>query len=256
MLPWGASTTEAEDGYLALAELERARSKGEPYQLVLLDRRMPGMDGLQVAEHIKNDLHIADMTIIMLTSEGAEGDNTRARELSIARYLVKPVKRSHLIDEITWAMGGITATARPPQPLESADAPEDKRDLRILLVEDFADNRMLVQSYLKNTSYRIDTAENGEIGVGKFESGQYDLVLMDMAMPVMDGQAATREIRRWEDDKGVRPTPIIALTASALKEDRQKCLDAGCTAYLAKPVKKRTLLEAISEHAAPVMADA
>ena len=115
---WGASTTEAEDGYHALAELDRARSEGEPYQLVLLDQRMPGMDGYQVAEHIQNDLHIADMTIIMLTSGGTEGENGRSRELGIARHLVKPVKRSQLLAEIMQAMGHITASAGPPQPLE------------------------------------------------------------------------------------------------------------------------------------------
>ena len=206
---WGARTTEAEDGYLALAELDRARSDGEPYQLVLLDQRMPGMDGYQVAEHIQNDLHIADMTIIMLTSEGAEDENGRSRELGIARHLVKPVKRSQLLAEITSAMGGITVSAEPAQPLESADASEDQRALRILLVEDFPDNQMLVQSYLKNTSYRIDIAEHGEIGVGKLKSGRYDLVLMDIAMPVMDGYTATREIRKWEEENGVRQPPSL-----------------------------------------------
>ena len=192
----------------------------------------------------------------MLTSEGAEGDNGRSRELGIARHLVKPVKRSQLLAEITQAMGGVTSSAEPSPPPGSADAAEDQRALRILLVEDFPDNRMLVQSYLKNTPYRIDIAENGEIGVGKLKSGQYDLVLMDIAMPVMDGYTATREIRKWEEENGVRPTPVIALTASALIEDEQKCLDAGCTAYLTKPVKKRTLLGAIREHAAVVAAEA
>ena len=230
---WGASTDEAEDGYHALAELDRAGSEGEPYELVLLDQRMPGMDGYQVAEHIQNDLRIADMTIIMLTSEGAEGDNGRSREVGIARHLIKPVKRSQLLAEITQAVGGVGASTELPKLVQIA--PEDQRALRILLVEDFPDNRMLVHSYLKNTSYRIDDAENGEIGVGKLKSGQYDLVLMDMAMPVMDGYTATREIRKWEEENGVRPTPIIALTASALKEDEQKTLDARCTAYLTKP---------------------
>jgi len=149
---------------------------------------------------------------------------------------------------------GAEEEALPPS--RSADAPEDQRALRILLVEDFPDNRMLVESYLKGTPYRIDIAENGEIAVGKLKSGQYDLVLMDIAMPVMDGYTATREIRKWEKENEVSPTPIIAVTASALKEDKQKCLDAGCTAYLTKPVKKRTLLGAIREHAAAAMADA
>ena len=131
--------------------------------------------------------------------------------------------------------------------------PEAQQALRILLVEDFADNRMLVQSYLKSTPYQIEIAENGEIAVEKYISGQYDLVLMDMQMPVMDGYTATREIRKWETEHSVRPKPIIALTANALKEDARRSLDAGCTAHLTKPIKKTPLLAAISDHAVAVV---
>ena len=132
--------------------------------------------------------------------------------------------------------------------------PEAQQALRILLVEDFADNRMLVQSYLKSTPYQIEIAENGEIAVEKYMSGQYDLVLMDMQMPVMDGYTATREIRKWEAEHRVRPKPIIALTANALKEDARRSLDAGCTAHLTKPIKKTPLLQAIDENAKRVLA--
>ena len=132
--------------------------------------------------------------------------------------------------------------------------PQDQHARRILLVEDFADNRMLVQSYLKETRYQIDIAENGEIAVEKCMSGQYDLVLMDMQIPVMDGYTATERIRKWEVENGVRPTPIIALTANALKEDAQRSLDAGCTAHLTKPIKKTPLLQAIDENAKRVLA--
>ena len=131
---------------------------------------------------------------------------------------------------------------------------QDPQALRILLVEDFADNRMLVQAYLKNTPYQIEIAENGEVAVAKYASGRYDLVLMDMQMPVMDGYTATKLIRDMERENGGRPTPIIALTANALKEDAQKSLDAGCTAHLTKPIRKAPLLEAISEHAVAVVA--
>ena len=137
--------------------------------------------------------------------------------------------------------------------LDGVLAPQDQRALRILLVEDFADNRMLVQTYLKETPYHIDIAENGEIAVEKYMSGQYDLVLMDMQMPVMDGYTATERIRKREEENGVRPTPIIALTANALKEDAQRSLDAGCTAHLTKPIKKTPLLQAIGENAKRVL---
>jgi CheY-like chemotaxis protein len=123
--------------------------------------------------------------------------------------------------------------------------PEDQRALRILLAEDSEDNRLLIQSYLKKTPYQIDIAENGEIAVEKFISEKYDLVLMDMQMPVMDGYTATKAIRKWERENEVKATPIIALTAYALKEDKQKSLEAGCTAHLIKPIKKQTLIETI-----------
>jgi len=127
--------------------------------------------------------------------------------------------------------------------------PRDERTLNILLVEDSVDNRMLIQMFLKKTRYRIDIAENGAIAVDKFQSGNYDLVLMDMEMPVMDGYDATRTIRRWEKEQSVKATPIVALTAHALTEERQTCLDAGCTAHISKPIKKALLMETILEYA-------
>jgi len=138
----------------------------------------------------------------------------------------------------------------PPPAVTKPAVHEDIRALNILLVEDSEDNRLLIQSYLKKTPHHIDIAENGEIAVEKFESGKYDLVLMDMQMPVMDGYSATREIRKWENQKGEKATPVIALTAYATKEKKQKSLDAGCTAHLAKPIRKATLLKAIYEYTA------
>jgi len=154
----------------------------------------------------------------------------------------------------TPAVGDDRATEKGPPSLASPGTPENHRALRILLVEDFADNRMLIQAYLKGASHWIDIAENGKAGVEKYISSKYDLVLMDMQMPVMDGYTATREIRTWEIANGVSPTPVIALTANALKEDAQRSFDAGCTAHLTKPIKKASLLEAIREHASAVIA--
>ena len=120
--------------------------------------------------------------------------------------------------------------------------------LRILLVEDSRPNRLLVQAYLKNTQHQLETAENGEAGVTKFTGGEYDLVLMDMQMPVMDGYAATRAIRQWQTERGVEPTPIIALTAYALKDDAQKSREAGCSDHITKPIRKAHLMEVIQAH--------
>jgi CheY-like chemotaxis protein len=110
-------------------------------------------------------------------------------------------------------------------------------------VEDSQDNQLLIQTYLKQTPHRVDLAENGRIGLEKFQNGRYDVVLMDMQMPVMDGLEATRAIREWEHHEGVTKTPIIALTALALKQEAAKILEAGCNAHITKPIKKATLLD-------------
>lgn len=245
---WGVPATEVADGQQALVLLDSARKAQEPYDLLLLDDLMPGMDGIQVAEHIRKELGISDMQIVMLTS-GSRFDNTATRqELNICRYLVKPVKRSDLFHAIFTDTGFMKPTREDPGPSEGSASLEDQRPLSILLVEDSRDNRLLVEAYLNKTPHGISIAENGEIAVTKFMSESYDLVLMDVQMPVMDGHAATRAIRRWEAEQGKERTPIIALTAHALKEDVQKSFDAGCTAHITKPVKKGPLLETIHEH--------
>ena len=245
---WGAPVTEAEDGYHALAELDRATRDREPYHLVLLDHHMPDMDGYEVARHIKNDLRIEGATILMLTSDSMRDDNMRHQEPGISGHLVKPVKRSQVLTAITAATGLMKAAAEVPRASESPAIPEDQRALRILLVEDNEDNRFQVVSYLRETVCELDVAEDGEVGVRKFKQGAYDLVLMDIQMPVMDGYTATREIRKWESENGMKPTPIIALTAYALKEEEEESLAAGCTAHISKPVKKAPFLQAIHEH--------
>lgn len=242
---WGASVTAVDTGYQGLAELTRHYEDGEPYQLLLLDSRMPGMDGFQVVEHIQNDVAKVGMAIMMLTSDNRKEDLPRCHSLGIANYLVKPVKRRELLKAISSAVDSL----RGAQPEASIpEVPGELTSHRILLAEDSKDNRFLVQSYLKKTAYQLDIAENGEIAVEKFISNGYDLVFMDMQMPVMDGYTATRSIREWEIDQHLDPIPIVALTAHALKEDTQKSLDAGCTAHITKPIKKIRLLETIWEH--------
>ncbi|PKB56829.1 MAG: hypothetical protein BZY73_06180 [SAR202 cluster bacterium Casp-Chloro-G3] len=245
---WGCSVTAVEDGYKALAELDQGRTLGREYDLLLLDRRMPGMDGFEVAEHIKDDLGGVGVTIMMLTSGTTPGDLERLQGLGVARYLTKPVRRSELHHVLSAAFSGNPSipSAVKSQAMSLADA--DERALRVLVVDDSRDNQMLILSYLKKLPYQLDVAENGKIGVEKFTVGKYDLVLMDMQMPVMDGYTATKSIRDWERGQGVTATPVIALTANALKEDEQKSLDAGCTAHLTKPIKKSPLLDAILEY--------
>jgi two-component system sensor histidine kinase/response regulator len=247
----GAIITEADCGERGLAEFKRAMKAKKPYQLALIDRRMPGMDGFELAQHIKESMgNIKNTAVMMLTSDNRGDDFALCKELDIAFYLVKPVKKADLLDAIASIMGrkiGPVAGKVPEtKPIDFSKA----RSFNLLLVEDSADNRLIIQAYFKRASDHIDIAENGAIAVEKFKSGKYDLLLMDVQMPVMDGYTATREIRKWEQEQGREETPIIALTAHAMKEDAQKSRDAGCTDHLTKPVKRATLMEAVQKYTA------
>src|SRR5206468_4302466 len=197
---WGMQVVEAPNGVDGLAELMRAHESGDPYRLVLLDCRMPEMDGFQVAERLRAIPNLAGITVMMLTSDSRTDDKTRSHELGMAGYLVKPVKRAELFEAIATAMGRSQVFAPAPA-LDSAPAvTKDQRALRILLAEDSQDNRLLVQSYLKHTPHHLDLADNGAIAVAKFKARGFDLVLMDMQMPIVDGYAATRAIKQWGKD--------------------------------------------------------
>ena len=253
----GAEVDEAEDGLDGLERVERARASGVPYQLVLLDCRMPGMDGFQVAERLKAGVE-HDLTVLMLSSDDLKVQLTRLRALGLDAYLVKPVRRSDLFDAIGTAMAKhkngpqdpSAAHALTPAPDAAEDCPTD-HPLRILLADDSKDNRLLIHAYLKDTAWQLDDAENGAIAVALMKAGSYDVVLMDIQMPVMDGLQATRAIRAWESEGGLARTPILALTASALEEDVRRTLDAGVDMHVSKPIKKAVLLAAIKKSACP-----
>jgi CheY-like chemotaxis protein len=253
----GAEVDEAEDGLTGLERIERAKATGVPYKLVLLDCRMPGMDGFQVAERLKAGMG-QDLTVLMLSSDDLKVQLTRARELGLDAYLVKPVRRSDLFDAIGTAMAKHTARsatgavepARTPSLTLTEDVAEiaqPDRPLRILLADDSKDNRLLIHAYLKDTAWQLDDAENGAIAVARIKAGSYDVVLMDIQMPVMDGLEATSAIRAWEKERGLSRTPILALTASALDEDVRRTLDAGVDMHVSKPIKKAVLLAAIKK---------
>ncbi len=246
----GALVTEAGSGEQALARLVLAERDGNPFELLVLDCRMPGIDGFEVARRI-GALRCRAITL-MLTSDDFTVSSAKLRELRIHAYLVKPIRRQDLYEAIAEARAEAgSARADAAAPANGAPVaqmqPQTGRPLRILLAEDSADNRLLIAAYLKNTPHQLDTADNGEIAVTKFAADPYDLILMDMQMPVMDGYSATREIRKWQGERAMAPVPIIALTASALKEDVQRSLEAGCDQHVAKPVRKATLLAAVRD---------
>jgi CheY-like chemotaxis protein len=253
----GAEVDEAADGPSALVHLEGARASGIPYKLMLLDCRMPGMDGFQVAERIRAAPE-QGLTVLMLSSDDLKVQLTRARELGLDAYLVKPVRRLDLFDAIGTALANhvvhFDAGTMGPQPtaalaITPSDAPNTQSDhpLNILLADDSKDNRLLIHAYLKDTGDRLEDAENGAIAVAKLKTGNYDVVLMDIQMPVMDGLEATRTIRAWERERGLSRTPILALTASALDEDVRRTLEAGVDMHVSKPIKKAVLIAAIKE---------
>ena len=241
---WGASVDLAESGPKALAALERAQKDNQPCQLLLVDARMPNMDGFQVVERIRNDIGALDITIMMLTSDNRQEDLSRCKELGITRYLTKPIRRAQLLDAITSALHHGEAAPAPPEVTLPIN---HQSGLKILLAEDHKNNQLIIQSYLKGTPHQLEIVESGVEAVDKFQSQPFDLVLMDMQMPVMDGYAAAKAIREWERKQGRQQTPIFALTANALIEDVERSLKAGCTAHLTKPIQKAALLKAVAE---------
>jgi two-component system, sensor histidine kinase and response regulator len=243
---WGALITEVSDGESALLALQKDHAT-EPYRLVLLDCRMPDLSGFEVVQKCMEMSTLDGTTVIVLTSDSRSADIAKSYKLGLGGYLVKPIRRSDLHKAISIAMNrpnGLGSTVAAERVL-----PREETSLKILLVEDSSDNALLIRSYLKKELCEIDHAENGQAAFERFQGGHYQLVLMDMHMPVMDGYTATQHIRQWERRYGQQPIPILALTAFGMKEEEQKSLNAGCTAHLVKPIRKATLLAAIAQYA-------
>ena len=245
----GMDVTECVNGQACLYELKKRQKEDEDYSIILLDMEMAEMDGLETAKAIKTE-NISEAPIIILSSSDINSlTTTMFKDAGIAHYLYKPIKQLELISTIRNSLR--SAEEKQTKLKSSFSVEQTDLDLKILLAEDNHDNQQLVIAYLKNTLCEIDVAENGLIAVEKFKKNSYDLVLMDVEMPVMDGYVATKEIRKLEQERGSKPIPIIALTAHALKEHRQKSIEAGCNSHLTKPIKKSTLIEAIIKYPRP-----
>lgn len=240
----GAVVTEAGDAEAALQYLREA-DVGRRYDLILLDRHLPGSDGLDIAETMRT-LGMQVSTVLMASSADSHEDMARVRELGLGGYLVKPLKRAELMRVVAGVLGQVETTAEQPQTEMTGEI--DRSASRLLLVEDNPDNRLLVKAYLKSLPITIDEAENGEQAVQLFQAHDYDLVLMDVQMPIMDGHEATRRIRRFESEQVRMATPIIALTAHAIKEEIDKCIAAGCDTHLSKPIKKSVLVDTLDRY--------
>jgi len=237
---WSMVPTEAADGADALRRLREAAAN-RPFKLVLADAHMPEVDGFALAEQIANDQRLAGTVIMMLSSGDRPGEVERCERLGVATHLVKPVKQSELLDAIMLALR-ITAadeSPKPPAARQSRIPP-----LRVLLAEDSLVNQKLASVLLERQGHRVEIAGHGREALDKLKAGRFDLVLMDVQMPEMDGFDATKIIRARERTTD-QHLPIVALTAHAMKGDEQRCLDAGMDGYVAKPLRADELFAAM-----------
>ena len=250
LLPCGATVIEAASGTDGIDEFRRAGESGEPVRLLISDQMMPGMDGFEMISQIRAMSSEHDLTVMMLSSTDLPHTLAGARRLGIEWYVVKPVKRAELYSAIASAMAHHAPAEAMPMTAQTrvVGAPVTivPRPLRILLADDSPDNRLLIQAYLKKTPYHLEEVDDGEKAVELIFSRDFDLVLMDIQMPVMDGYTAVEKIRNWETRTNRTRTPIIALTASALDEAVRHTKEVGFDMHVSKPVKRGTLLNAIA----------
>lgn len=235
----------ASSGKECLSLLKSIAEKGKPdIDLILLDIQMPGMDGFDTAREIRRRKF--KVPIILLTSSGKRGDAKRCKKLAISGYLSRPIERFHLIDTISL----VTAKGKEgEEPVTRYQVQEMKRRYKILLVEDTPQNIKLVTKLLTPLGHTVVVAENGKLAVDAVKMENFDVVLMDVQMPVMDGLEATKEIRKWESENNhqssIQRVPIVAMTAGAIKGDKEKCLEAGMDGYISKPIKIKEIMPAI-----------
>jgi two-component system sensor histidine kinase/response regulator len=248
---WGMNPTTTSDGEMALAELARARESGTPYGLILTDMHMPKMDGFALVEQINQLPDLSTSTIMMLTSGGQRGDATRCEELGISAYLLKPVRQSELREAIGKVLSAKEHARTLPlitrYSLEESDAPT--RGLHILLAEDNAINQKLAKQLLKKRGHSVTLASNGREALSALEKKSYDLVLMDVQMPELDGLEATRLLREKEKGSGLHQ-PVVAMTALVMRGDRERCMEAGMDGYLSKPIRPQELDEVLDRYRA------
>jgi CheY-like chemotaxis protein len=235
--------TLVEGGRHALELLHEAQEAGHPYRLVFTDEHMPEMDGFTLVERIRQDPKLDDTIVMILTSGGRLDGAARCEALGISAYLLKPVKQSELLNATIRALGDSSSKKEVPDAPETR-SPSQVGPLRVLLAEDSLVNQKLAVALLEKRGHTTVVTENGQEAVAAFESQDFDLILMDVQMPQMDGLEATSAIRAREKQSG-KHVPIIALTAHAMKGDRERCLEAGMDDYVAKPIDAAELLATI-----------
>ena len=243
---WKFAAEYAPNGAEALEKMRAAEAAGAPFSVAIVDMMMPGMSGVELGAAILADPRLRKTVLVMLTSLEGELDETRLRALGFTGYMCKPIKQSALFDVIMRAIAEKQrGRATEPVPVVSAAPPKAQPKIRVLLAEDNEINQMVALEMLHRGGYTCDVVPDGEAAVEAVMKGGYGLVLMDCQMPKVDGFEATMRIRRHEELSGKRRIPIVALTANAIKGDRERCLDAGMDSYLTKPVDPVRLIEAV-----------
>jgi len=246
---WGVRAAEAEGGPTALQAMRQAKAGGDPFQIAILDMLMPEMDGETLAQSIKADPALQEVKLFLMTSlSGQRGDAKRLQEIGFAAYLTKPVRQQDIFDCLSSVLAGATH-ATPNQPLDTRHTVRKMRRgaVRILLAEDNITNQQVALAILKRLGVSADAVANGKEAIISLATIPYDLVLMDMQMPVMDGLEATRLIRNPQSAVKEHAIPIIAMTANAMQGDRERCLEAGMNDYISKPVSPKKIVEALEK---------
>jgi PAS domain S-box-containing protein len=253
---WGMRPVEATDGPSALQALYRGLEEKDPFPIALIDMQMPGMDGEAVGRAIKSDKRLADTRMVLLTSLSNRQGVQSYEEIGFSGYTTKPVHRETLLGLLTGALSdparsGATTivTSETPKPVTASDRsqPIENLDARILLAEDNITNQQVALGILKKLGLRADLANNGAEALLALASIPYDLVLMDMQMPVMDGLEATRQIRNPQSSAMNHTIPIVAMTANAMQRDRDLCIEAGMNDFLSKPISVAGLRDVLDK---------
>jgi CheY-like chemotaxis protein len=250
---WGMKPTSVESGKDALERLSCAKNEGQPYALVLTDMHMPEMDGFSLVEQIRQNPELSTATIMMLTSAGHRGDGARCQNLKVAAYLLKPIRQSELRKAVAQVLGAQVqqATIRLVTRYSLTDAREPSTSLVVLVAEDNAVNQLLVTRLLEKRGHRVVMTGNGREALEALARDRYDLVLMDVQMPEMDGLEATAALRASEKNEGgMVHQPVVALTAHAMKGDRERCRAVGMDDYLTKPIRAQELDDILEKYLA------
>jgi len=246
---YGAYVAQSESAADSLSLIRNAADSNAAFNLLFIDQRMPNMDGVDMVQMLERHSRRCPPAVLMANSTAFSADRARLQELGLRHYLFKPIRRNDLNAKLLELSGSreLSAAGKAPAAVTQNGTGPRLKPLRILLADDSPDNRLIVKAFLQSTPFIIDEAENGERVVAKVKVHKFDLILMDIQMPILDGFAATRQIREWEKSHGLRAVPIIALTASALDEDVQRSREAGCNLHVSKPIKKKTLMTAIAK---------